>query len=197
METLVYKNCCPNQNRQFRSRKINFGLTDIGFFAFTITLLSSTMTTTNVDSASGYQSPAAASVDRAVSKQYNSRVITIESPFEMTFFSDTSNRYVVKACKINGIAKVGFTRFFWSHQYNKFIPGNACYMTVAAYRAFMSKTDLHEELEKRGQKLLSQQTCTLFIISVSDNPALSYVISHCSYRFKWAAYWSRQCNQLA
>lgn len=175
METLVYKICCRNQNRQFRSRKINFGLTDIGFFAFTITLLpailtsNSTMSTTNVVSTSGYQSSAAASVDRAVSKQYGSRVITIENPFEMAFFSDTSNRYVVKVCKINGIAKVGFTRFFWSHQYNKFIPGNACYMSVAAYRAFMSNTDLHEELEKRGHKLLSQQTCTLFIISLTNN----------------------------
>lgn len=113
------------------------------------------MSATSTVSSSGYQTPA---VDQQVSKQL-SRIITIEDPFEVVYYGDDKNKYVVKVCKINGQAKVGFTRFFWSTQYSKFIPGNACYMGVQAYRSFMQKTSLHLAIEKHAEKLIQQLIC--------------------------------------
>lgn len=78
---------------------------------------------------------------------------TIENAKEFVYFSDERNRYVVKVCNINGVTKVGFTRFYKPKGTDKFIPGSWCYMPFVAYQAFMSMTQHHELIAKHGLKL--------------------------------------------
>lgn len=81
------------------------------------------------------------------------RVIQIEEPYERIFFDDGKTRYVIKACKVNGVPKVGLTRFFYSYQYGKFVPGNACFMTVPAWSALLAQKDLMAEVSNRAGQL--------------------------------------------
>lgn len=84
------------------------------------------------------------------------RVIQIEEPYERLFFDDGKTRYVVKVCKVNGVPKVGFTRFFYSNQYGKFVPGNACFMTVPAWETLSTNKDLMKEVSSRAGRLQLQ-----------------------------------------
>lgn len=98
-------------------------------------------------------------------QQYNSvmdvskprtRVIQIEEPYERLFCDDGKTRYVVKVCKVNGVPKVGFTRFFYSYQYGKFVPGNACFMTVPAWVSLSKDKALMKDVSDRADLLQSQ-----------------------------------------
>lgn len=84
------------------------------------------------------------------------RIITIEDALEHEFFDDGKTRYVVKVCKVNGIPKVGFTRFFFGSRTGQFVPGNACFMTVPAYHTFIKNNRLTQELLQHGLKLQRQ-----------------------------------------
>lgn len=84
------------------------------------------------------------------------RANVIEDPHEGAFYEDGKVRYTAKVCKINGVPKIGFTRFYYVHQLGKYLPGTGCYMSVPGWMAFTQNLTMQQELLTRGKAMQEQ-----------------------------------------
>jgi hypothetical protein len=67
------------------------------------------------------------------------KFISIEPFYKSTLYQDAGNMYEVKVAKVAGVPKVGITRFWYSREANKFLPGQACFMTASAWFALTTQ----------------------------------------------------------
>lgn len=84
------------------------------------------------------------------------RANVIEEPHEVAFYEDPKVRYTTKVCKINGVPKIGFTRFYYVAQLGKYLPGTGCYMSIPGWIAFTQNTAMQQELLTRGKAMQEQ-----------------------------------------
>jgi len=112
--------------------------------------------------------------NHAGNHSYSNRVtkfIVIEPFHESTIYQDGSNMYQVKVAKLDGVPKVGITRFWYSHEAQKFLPGHACFMTGSAWFALVKQVP---DITKHFNSMIDKCRCHCDIAS-----SICSVMSHC------------------
>lgn len=89
------------------------------------------------------------------------RVVHLGDEYEVPFFADGKNQWQIKSCLVNGVPKVGLTKFFFAQTRNMYLPDKACYMTVPAWRALFGNTKLLDEINKRSNDLQTKRMLPL------------------------------------